>query len=109
MNWRISRKSFLKTVGFAGPALALFPFLATAALTPEVTAGKIRIQPLSGKKYSPSFLRLSARARFNSIEDALRRVKNRRVGFAVCSEKPDFGRELDCSEASRRRPGLTPA
>lgn len=48
--------------------------------------GKIRIAPLEGKKYSPSFLAFCERARFQSVKEAVKSVKDQTSPFQVIVE-----------------------
>jgi hypothetical protein len=50
----------------------------------NVSKNSIRIQPVSNRHYSRSFLKFCERARFNSVEEAIRQVKNRKVEFRLC-------------------------
>ena len=48
--------------------------------------GKVRIQPMTGKKYSPSFLAFCERARFHSVKEAVKCVKDQTSEFQVVVE-----------------------
>lgn len=79
----MTRKSFLKITGMSATALAALP-LATLA-GPRATAKKttVRVQPLAGKKYSPSDLNFCQRARFGSGAEALRHLRHRRTALLL--------------------------
>lgn len=79
---KISRKKFLGVTGLAitGTFIGTFPFLAL------LNKGKYRIQPISGKKYSPSFLAFCERARFHSVKEAVKCVKDQTSEFEVVVE-----------------------
>ena len=49
-------------------------------------AGIIRIRPVSGTEYSPSFLRFCERMKFSSVREAVRKVKDRSVGYRLVAE-----------------------
>jgi len=49
-------------------------------------AGVIRIRPISGTEYSPSFLRFSERMTFSSVREAVRKVKDRSVDYLLVAE-----------------------
>ena len=71
-------------MGTAG--LAVLPSLAAAPA--EVAKSKIvyRVLPLSGKKYSRSFLKFSEQKTFASAAEAVRRVKDRSLGYRLVSQ-----------------------
>lgn len=47
---------------------------------------QIRIKPIKGKKYSPSFLAFCKRARFHSVKEAVKCVKDQTSEFQVVVE-----------------------
>ena len=49
-------------------------------------SGSIRIQPIEGIKYPPSFLKFAARARFENPRDAVASVRNRNLPFELIVE-----------------------
>jgi hypothetical protein len=53
---------------------------------PEARTNVVRIRPLPGCHYSPSFLKFCKRARFASGEEALSQVKDRSVAYALVTE-----------------------
>jgi hypothetical protein len=79
---KISRKEFLSVTGLAlaGTFTISSPFLSF------LNKGKYRIQPIAGKKYSPSFLAFCERARFHSVKEAVKCVKDQTSEFQVVVE-----------------------
>lgn len=53
--------------------------------------GKIRIAPLEGKKYSPSFLELCQTKNFKTIQEAVRSVKDRTICYELVYEESKLG------------------
>jgi hypothetical protein len=87
----MTRKSFLKVAGLGAAAMAVLPVVTLTSSSKAATrTGRLRITPVAGRKYSASFNRLSKGARFGSVDEILRRVKNRRVEFVVCADAKDF-------------------
>lgn len=80
---KIDRRKFLKVSSLAltGTVMAATPFLS------HLQKGKYRIQPIAGKKYSPSFLAFCERARFHSVKEAVKCVKDQTSEFQVIVEK----------------------
>ena len=72
-------------------------------------AGKLRIAPIAGRKYSASFNRLSKGARFGSVNEILRRVKNRRAEFVVCPADKKFSAALAQVSTERHTAPSAPA
>ena len=87
----MTRKSFLKVAGLGAAAVAVMPMVSFAG-SPKLAkqAGKLRIAPVAGRNYSASFNRLSKNERFDSVQEILRRVKNRRAEFVVCAADKKF-------------------
>lgn len=90
MHGRMNRKSFLKTAGLASAALVASTLIASVARETEKAVSVapvkvIRVRPLAGKNYSPSFARLSQRVKFASVQDAVRRVRGQRTPYMVCA------------------------
>lgn len=84
----ISRKQFLKVFTLLAGTFALpigFLKLAHNSTAPneDRKCKGVRIRPLEGKTYTPSFLAFCERARFESVEHALRSVSNRNVEFSL--------------------------
>ena len=79
---KISRKKFLgvASLGLAGTFIISSPFLSF------LNKGKYRIKPIAGKKYSPSFLAFCKRARFYSVKEAVKSVKDQTSEFQVVVE-----------------------
>jgi hypothetical protein len=80
----LTRKNFLKVFGLVFAGAAVFPinhFLGSRPQKPKDVL--IRVQPISGRHYSPSFLRLCEHARFSSVEEALRHIKDRSVSYGL--------------------------
>jgi hypothetical protein len=44
------------------------------------------VRPLPGKKYSPSFLKFCERTKFTSAAAAVRRVKDRSLGYLLVAQ-----------------------
>jgi len=80
----ISRKRFLKLFGLSSATMMAFPFFRLSRKhSPKKPAGPIRIRPLAGRHYSPSFVRFCQRARFKSARQALAHVKDRRLAYLL--------------------------
>lgn len=79
---KIKRRKFLKISGLAlsGALIITAPFLT------HFKRGKYRISPIEGKKYSPSFLAFCERARFHSVKEAVKCVKDPTSEFQVMVE-----------------------
>lgn len=87
----MTRKSFLKVAGLGAAAVVAGPVISLAGSPKSVKhVGKLRVAPVSGRKYSASFNRLCQGQRFESVKDVLRRVKNRRVEFVVRADGKNF-------------------
>ena len=87
----MTRKSFLKVAGLGAAAVAVMPMVSLAGSSKSAKqAGRLRIAPLAGRKYNASFNRLSNGVRFGSVNEILRRVKNRRAEFVVCAADKKF-------------------
>ena len=84
----MSRKKFLEVVGIASGACSL-PigvaklFTSRRAHTASRSGQKIQIRPLAGHLYSPAFVAFCERARFDSVEHALRSMTNRTLEFSL--------------------------
>ena len=48
---------------------------------------KVRLQPIAGKKYSESFLKLCERARFGTAQEAIKSVRDQITEFEIFLEK----------------------
>ena len=48
---------------------------------------KVRIQPVAGKKYSESFLKLCERARFRTAQEAIKSVRDQVTEFEIVLEE----------------------
>ena len=72
----ITRKKFIGMTGAAalGVSLGSFQFF---------QHGKIQIKPITGEKYSPSFLRLCQNKKFRTVQDAMRSVKDRKISYEL--------------------------
>lgn len=91
----MTRKSFLKVAGLGAAAMAVLPMVSLAGAPKSAKqAGKLCIAPVAGRKYSASFNRLSRNERFGSVNEILRRVKNRRAEFVVCPADKKFSAAL---------------
>jgi len=87
MDVGISRKSFLKVLGWASAAAAFrVPAALRKSAPKQSSATVLRIHPIPGKAYSPSFLRFCERARFRSAHEAVVRVKDRRIEYWLAAE-----------------------
>lgn len=76
MNW--SRRNVLK----AGIAVAGVTFLSKLPLAAAATAVPcVRIVPIPGQCYPPSFLNFADRARFKTPRDAIASVRDRRLSY----------------------------
>jgi hypothetical protein len=88
LNIPITRKQFLKVTAVGAGAAAL---LSSVVFLPDRRdldrANIIRIRPISGRNYSPSFLRFCERAKFTSTKEAMQRVKNRGVEYLLVVER----------------------
>lgn len=71
-------------MGTAG--LAVIPSLIAAPAADAKVKIIYRLQPLPGKKYSPSFLKFCKRTQFDSAQAAVRRVKDRRHGYRLVAQ-----------------------
>ena len=78
-----SRREFLKVTTLSAATLSLLsPFSLLAGKQTDGSKGllgSIRIQPIAGKNYPPSFLRLCERARFHTTKQAIRAVRQNGV------------------------------
>lgn len=83
----ITRKQFLKAAAPSAAVAATAPGL-TFLSAKQRRSGTvvIRIRPIAGKSYSPSFLRLCKRGRFRSVREAMKRVKDRSVEYLLLAE-----------------------
>ncbi|MBX7157006.1 MAG: hypothetical protein K1X66_01275 [Verrucomicrobiae bacterium] len=79
LNDAITRKKFIGLT-----SLALLG--ASASGVKFLNRGKICIKPIPGKKYSPSFLKLCERARFHTVQEAIKSVRDQVTEFEVVSE-----------------------
>jgi hypothetical protein len=87
MESQISRKKFIKLLGVSSAALVVCSALGFGSKpASKKTAGHVRIRPLAGEHYSPSFLKFCERSRFQSTAEAMRKVRNRSKAFAVVME-----------------------
>ena len=79
---KISRKKFLgiTSLAISGSFMAISPFLAF------LNKGKYCIKPIEGRKYSPSFLAFCERARFHSVKEAVKCVKDQTSEFQIVVE-----------------------
>ncbi|MGI8966141.1 MAG: hypothetical protein ACR2H1_08670 [Limisphaerales bacterium] len=78
----------MKFLGCCSAALVALPFVNShfRKEATKKTVGAIRIQPIPGKTYSPSFLRFCQRARFSSVNEAVKRVRDRNIEYRVIAE-----------------------
>jgi hypothetical protein len=84
----LTRKSFLKVLGVAFAGMAILPAPhAFGSILGKTKPFAIRIRPISGRNYSPSFLRFCERAKFSSAREAIKKVKNRRVEYLLVVER----------------------
>lgn len=89
MNPGITRKDFLRFAVLGTAGLSVIPSLAIAAAAPATKPKAkmiYRLEPLAGKKYSPSFLNFCQRSRFASAKEAVRRVKDRSFGYRLVAQ-----------------------
>jgi hypothetical protein len=87
----LSRKKFLKLAGMGTLSLMAFTSIgltskATSKVTSQSAQAFVRIRPLPGKRYNPSFLKFCKHARFRSVEEAVRRMHNRTGSVLLVSE-----------------------
>ena len=71
-------------MGAAG--LAVIPTLIATPGEKPKTSIVYRIRPLPGKKYSRSFLKFSKQMKFASAPEAVRRVKDRSLGYLLVAQ-----------------------
>lgn len=86
---KINRKSFCKLLGLCSASLLVFPLTScnTRSAAKKMT-GHVRIRPVPGEHYSPSFLKFCERSRFQTAKEALRQVRNRTKAFVLVQEHP---------------------
>ena len=83
----MSRKSFLVVVGWASAAAAFcLPTVFRKRASKQASARVLRIYPIPGESYSPSFLRFCQHARFSSSHEAVARVKDPRIAYLLAGE-----------------------
>lgn len=80
---KITRKRFLGVTILASTGT----FIASSPILTFLNRGKYRIQPITGKKYSPSFLKLCERARFSTAQEAIKSIRDRITEFEVVLEE----------------------
>ena len=87
VNSGISRKQFLKAAVMGAAGMAFIPPL-VAAIMADKSSHSIcySIRPIPGKRYSPSFLKFCRRLKFSSAQQAVSKVKNRRVGYLLVAQ-----------------------
>lgn len=106
----MTRKSFLKVAGLGAAAVAVAPMVSLVGSPKSAkVARQFRIAPVEGRKYSASFNRLSQNERFTSVQDILRRVKNRRAEFIVCPADKQFSAAIPFISIQRLTAHSTPA
>ena len=71
----------------AAAGLTVVPSFAAASGETNKTKIVYRIHPLPGKKYNPSFLKFCGRMKFDSVAEAIRRVKDRSLGYLLVTEQ----------------------
>ena len=77
----ISRKQFVTLCGSAIAATLVLQFAQPIRAAAETR--QIRILPIPGKRYSPSFLKFCETARFETVAAALGSVRNPRIEFKL--------------------------
>ncbi len=87
MSGRMTRKKFLKVAGVGAAAAATAPMFKVISQRDSSTRKTlVRIRPIVGKHYSPSFLRFCQRTRFQSVQEAVSKIKDRSIGCRLIME-----------------------
>ena len=79
-EYSITRKKFIGITGLAALGVSFGGFQL-------LNRGKIKIQPIRGKKYSESFLKLCERGRFRTAQEAIRSIRDQVTEFEIVLEK----------------------
>jgi hypothetical protein len=84
----MTRKQFLKAAAMGAAGLAFVPALVAVARADDQAKAAVVycVRPLPGKKYSPSFLKFCERTKFTSAAAAVRRVKDRSLGYLLVAQ-----------------------